>query len=518
MSNTVDVFVSYAREDNDFAAAVCYHLQQKNLNVWRDTRVANGQYFREEIREKLDEAQAVLVCWTQNAIESRFVLDEADQAVTGGKLLMLREEKLTPEEIPLGFRQIQCHTIDEIEHVISAVRRLVGKPRPAASLKIFSQTGGQRVERFVLANVFSTGKPTVTFVDRSDTDEFKQLKLEVSQNGRVVVLHGPSKSGKTTLVLDLLRDKNPIQIHANDFDTVEDFYHREIARNVGLPSNVSAGELSQACGLARRPIMVDDFHSINKKVQTAIFKRIKGFLDREVTFVLLTIPERIKSLEDAHEQISGRSAVVPAPRWQLDQIEEIGTKGFSALNLHMDSQTLKLLARNSYRNPLLMQEHCGKLCARLNVFETLDVIREVSLSQQEVIFTFQESAAKMRKMYEGIARRRGDTEIQLKGGQRATIFELILLGISQLGIVQPIGMPNLARNMRQYVAVHSSVPSKERLRIAVEELVARTKGLTNSGETIDLIDDQLVILHPYFKIFLRWDMLPRMGGIAMSTA
>ena len=159
-----------------------------------------------------------------------------------------------------------------------------------------------------------------------------------------------------------------------------------------------------------------------------------------------------------------------------------------------------------------MQEHFGQACARNDIFETRPDPLSLTLSEAQLAPIFKESAAKIRRLYEGVARRRGDTMIELRGGQRATLYEVVLLGISQLGIVQGIGMPTLGRRMRQYVADQSVIPSRNDLKNLVTELVSRSSALKNSGETIDLIEDSLYILHPYFKIFLTWDLLPRLGG------
>lgn len=110
MADTLDVFISYAREDRATAQALAGALSAAGLNVWWDRQIVGGQDFTDVIAERLGAAQRVLVLWSRASVGSSFVRDEAAHARDAGKLLPLRIDEVRP---PLGFGTI--HTLDLLD-------------------------------------------------------------------------------------------------------------------------------------------------------------------------------------------------------------------------------------------------------------------------------------------------------------------------------------------------------------------------------------------------------------------
>jgi hypothetical protein len=100
-----DVFVSCKREDEARVSALVRALERHGLAVWWDRGVVAGENWRARIQSELDEARAVVVCWTERTAggEGRFVREEAGQALRGGKLVSVLLDKVTP---PLGFGEL----------------------------------------------------------------------------------------------------------------------------------------------------------------------------------------------------------------------------------------------------------------------------------------------------------------------------------------------------------------------------------------------------------------------------
>ena len=134
------LFISYAREDRRFVEGLDTALARDGHKVWWDRELATAAgAFRPQILEALDGADLVLVAWTARSRFSRFVADEADIALSQGKLLSLLVDKARPA---LGFGAI--HGVDlsrwdgtdddeglqELRREIA--RRLVAGPQPAA--------------------------------------------------------------------------------------------------------------------------------------------------------------------------------------------------------------------------------------------------------------------------------------------------------------------------------------------------------------------------------------------------
>lgn len=102
------LFISYAHEDRPIAAALDAALSRDGHEVWWDRELATGAgAFRPQIQRELDAADLVVVIWTARSRVSRFVADEADIALSQGKLLSVLVDGTRPA---LGFGAI--HGVD----------------------------------------------------------------------------------------------------------------------------------------------------------------------------------------------------------------------------------------------------------------------------------------------------------------------------------------------------------------------------------------------------------------------
>ena len=101
------VFLSYAREDGDRVRPLAAALERDGHQVWWDRHISGGQEFSGAIEQALDSADVVIVCWTELAVRSGWVRDEAAAGRDSGRLVPMTLDGCTP---PLGFRQY--HTID----------------------------------------------------------------------------------------------------------------------------------------------------------------------------------------------------------------------------------------------------------------------------------------------------------------------------------------------------------------------------------------------------------------------
>lgn len=102
-----DVFLSYARGDRTVAERLANAIGETGLTVWWDRHIKGGAEFSRDIERQLDEAAHVLVLWSKEAVDSRWVRDEASVAADSKRLVSATIDGTPP---PLGFRQFQ--TID----------------------------------------------------------------------------------------------------------------------------------------------------------------------------------------------------------------------------------------------------------------------------------------------------------------------------------------------------------------------------------------------------------------------
>jgi hypothetical protein len=102
-----DIFVSYARQDLQFAEKLAKALETRGWSVWWDRRIAGGDRFSEVIAGQLKEARCCVTVWSSQSVGSRWVYDEAGYALEQKKLVPVLADAV---DIPLGFRGI--HAVD----------------------------------------------------------------------------------------------------------------------------------------------------------------------------------------------------------------------------------------------------------------------------------------------------------------------------------------------------------------------------------------------------------------------
>ena len=114
-----DVFVSYARSDKARVAPLVAAIEAQGWSVWWDPEIATGQEFDRQIAAELKLAKAVLVVWTPNSVESRWVRGEAREAAERGILVPVRFEGAS---LPIDVRAFHTTDLDDSART-PAVRR-----------------------------------------------------------------------------------------------------------------------------------------------------------------------------------------------------------------------------------------------------------------------------------------------------------------------------------------------------------------------------------------------------------
>lgn len=100
-----DIFISYAREDRETAAQLAHALEAEGWSVWWDRHIPAGKRFDEVISASLDGAKCVIALWSQAAVASQWVAEEAEEGKERGILIPALIEAVEP---PLGFRRLHA--------------------------------------------------------------------------------------------------------------------------------------------------------------------------------------------------------------------------------------------------------------------------------------------------------------------------------------------------------------------------------------------------------------------------
>jgi len=140
-SESHDIFLSYARQDVDSARQFVQLFEKQGWSVFWDRTVLAGQNWRDVIEERLEGCRTVVVLWTQQSRDSRWVREEAERAARAAKLIPVKLDR--DVQIPAGFGEIQDADLSGFSlqsgskaagPLLEALRhRLDGKKYPAAA-------------------------------------------------------------------------------------------------------------------------------------------------------------------------------------------------------------------------------------------------------------------------------------------------------------------------------------------------------------------------------------------------
>ena len=102
------LFISYARSDREWVGRLAQVLRsvRPDWAIWWDRDMEGGRNIGSAIEAELEQAQCVLVVWSEKSKVSRWVTDEADDAAENNKLLPILMEAEIRQ--PCGFRRINA--------------------------------------------------------------------------------------------------------------------------------------------------------------------------------------------------------------------------------------------------------------------------------------------------------------------------------------------------------------------------------------------------------------------------
>jgi TolB-like protein/Tfp pilus assembly protein PilF len=98
------LFLSYSHADDAKARRIATALEEAGYTVWWDALIEGGAAYAKSIGSALETADAVIVMWSVNSVESDWVRDEAAQGRDRHCLIPISLDGARP---PLGFGQYQ---------------------------------------------------------------------------------------------------------------------------------------------------------------------------------------------------------------------------------------------------------------------------------------------------------------------------------------------------------------------------------------------------------------------------
>ena len=134
-SSHVDIFISYAREDEQRVQRLCQALEAQGWSVFWDRRIPAGSTWDNYIGRALAESRCVIVAWSRVSVASEFVREEAEHAKNRGVLVPVLLDPVSP---PFGFSRIQAADLSDwahgdghaaLEQLVADIRRMLSQAR-----------------------------------------------------------------------------------------------------------------------------------------------------------------------------------------------------------------------------------------------------------------------------------------------------------------------------------------------------------------------------------------------------
>jgi len=135
-----DIFISYASPDRLMAQKFADGFEGYGWSVWWDREIPVGKNFDQVIEEELNTARCVVVLWSKESVQSRWVKTESSAAADRDRLAPVL---IDDAAIPLEFKRIQTAMLPgwngdtanpEFQRLVQAIADLVGRSEPAGRI------------------------------------------------------------------------------------------------------------------------------------------------------------------------------------------------------------------------------------------------------------------------------------------------------------------------------------------------------------------------------------------------
>lgn len=260
-----------------------------------------------------------------------------------------------------------------------------------------------------------------------------------------------------------------------------------------------------------RPLVIDDFHYIDQEVQLGIVRYLKDLIFEGLPVILIAVPHRAYDAVRVEKEMTGRVRVLEVGFWTDDELHQIASSGFSALNVNFPrNEFSNRFIEESFRSPHLMQEFCRGLCREMGINETLRASRTLTPPNEgwEAFFRRRASTAS-KTAFDRLARgprQRSDRILRtLKDSRKVDIYGATLAAIAHTGPLTSITYEQLRAAFRE--VLESELPQRHEITRILDEMAKIARDQIEGEPVVDYDEklSTLFISDPFFAYYLRWE-------------
>lgn len=402
------------------------------------------------------------------------------------------------------------------------------------------------------------GFPTITYIARREKQLEERVALAKDNLAKLVIVTGATKSGKTVLVDKIFSQNESVWIDGGSINDESSFWEainekldlytekgsleqdvtsKTIEGGGGIEGNIlflkgsasTKGVSGKETILEKNyrratspkliainslqesaiPLVVDDFHYIDKTIQKNIVRALKSPIMHGLPVIFIAIPNRKYDAVEVEREMTGRIENIEMPVWEEDELESIATKGFQALNVSVKSSVISKLAQAAYGSPFLMQEFCRAICTKCEIDQYTEVVQYISenMDIEDIFIGIAEHSGRsiFNKLKRGPRARSDRKRRLLKTGDETDIYGVVMEGFKSLKPgVESIPYEMLRNNIKEVLA--ENPPQKNEISRVLDQIAKISYTDTSSTPVIDWQrDDNIItITDPFFAFFLKW--------------
>lgn len=395
------------------------------------------------------------------------------------------------------------------------------------------------------------GFPQYTYNPREE----KRLeeKIEEAKNNlcKLVTITGQTKSGKTVLTKKIYPKETSIWIDGGSIKTEDDFWNSLIDKleyyqlesfsmieensgsstsenqikagikiiegtqkyqvtegdkkgSISLRTKNVSTKISaiNALELFKTPLIIDDFHYIDRTLQGSLVRALKAPVFEGVPVLIIAIPHKRYDAMKVEREMTGRISQVSIPIWTLEELSFIAKTGFTLLNQTISQDMINYLTNEAVGSPHLMQEFCRNISKK--------ILQKEVINNEKIEEIFSEIADNIgrpifEKLIRGPRQRTDRIQRELKSGEVVDIYGLIL---KTLAYIKPGLISIEYEELRQAIKeiLFTQMPQIHEVARVLKTMSKIAATDESSAPVIDFDDTEkkLHITDPFFSFYLKW--------------